>query len=395
MPNINLAYTWAINTCNAPNIGYSQTYRNQRTVNGVTYYDCSSFINYALLAGGFSTPSYAPSHNAFTTVTEGSALTGLGFTEYDTDSSFVWKAGDIGWKSGHTEMCYQGGTGKAIFMGAHTSNATLANQVSIGSSSGNSSYVRSDFTKCYRYSDEASGDSGASSSTKISIYVISAMCGNFWGESSVNPAIYESLYEFSGWDYTFKEVDGHGTGGYGLGQWTNTDGNAQGRLYQMSQYMSSHGKTMTDLYAQLDYIGFENVWHKGTSYQQSIPYATLQDFLNSTSTDINELTKAWMWCWEGINTSALSDRQTWAGNIYNYILAHANDTSITTYAYGNKFLSESDRYNNSVLIYRYLTNGMQPSEEDPYTPPYPGGGGGTSANAKRTSMPVWMMIRYR
>ena len=52
MPDINKAYSWAIQTCNAPNVGYSNAYRNQQTVGGITYYDCSSFINYALLAGG-------------------------------------------------------------------------------------------------------------------------------------------------------------------------------------------------------------------------------------------------------------------------------------------------------------------------------------------------------
>ena len=41
MGDINKAYTWAIQTCNAPNVGYSQTYRNKQTVGGVTYYDCS------------------------------------------------------------------------------------------------------------------------------------------------------------------------------------------------------------------------------------------------------------------------------------------------------------------------------------------------------------------
>ena len=50
MPDINKAYSWAIETCNAPNVGYSNAYR--QTVGGITYYDCSSFINYALLAGG-------------------------------------------------------------------------------------------------------------------------------------------------------------------------------------------------------------------------------------------------------------------------------------------------------------------------------------------------------
>ena len=53
MPSIQTAYNWAIEVCSAPNVGYSQQYRNQRTVNGITYYDCSSFIWYALIAGGF------------------------------------------------------------------------------------------------------------------------------------------------------------------------------------------------------------------------------------------------------------------------------------------------------------------------------------------------------
>ena len=39
MPNINQAYSWAVNTCNAPNVGYSQAYRNQQTIGGITYYD--------------------------------------------------------------------------------------------------------------------------------------------------------------------------------------------------------------------------------------------------------------------------------------------------------------------------------------------------------------------
>ena len=53
MPNINVAYQWAVNACNAPNIGYSQQYRRGQTVNGITYYDCSSFISKALTEAGF------------------------------------------------------------------------------------------------------------------------------------------------------------------------------------------------------------------------------------------------------------------------------------------------------------------------------------------------------
>lgn len=135
MPDISKAWAWAVETCNAPSVGYSQTYRNQQTVNGVTYYDCSSFINFALLAGGWETPSYAPNHNAFTTWSEASALEALGFKEV-TDGSL--KVGDIGFThhtSGdevqHTEMVYKVDGNRAQWMGAHSPNVPLADQVSI------------------------------------------------------------------------------------------------------------------------------------------------------------------------------------------------------------------------------------------------------------------------
>ena len=53
MPDINVAYNWEVSMCNAPNIGYSQAYRQGQTVNGITYYDCSSFQSAALTAAGF------------------------------------------------------------------------------------------------------------------------------------------------------------------------------------------------------------------------------------------------------------------------------------------------------------------------------------------------------
>lgn len=42
MPSIQQAYNWAVETCANENVGYSQEYRNQQTVKGITYYDCSS-----------------------------------------------------------------------------------------------------------------------------------------------------------------------------------------------------------------------------------------------------------------------------------------------------------------------------------------------------------------
>lgn len=153
MASIQDAWQWAVNKCNEANIGYSQPYRNQQTVNGITYYDCSSFINYALLAGGFSTPQYAPEHNAFTTFTMGAELLRLGFKKV-TDGSM--KPGDIGVRNDstmeHTEMIYQvAADGKsAQWMGAHSPNVPLADQVSI-----TPAWVAQWFTDVYRYEDGA------------------------------------------------------------------------------------------------------------------------------------------------------------------------------------------------------------------------------------------------
>lgn len=228
MPSINGAYTWAVNCCNLPKVGYSQAYRNQQTVNGITYYDCSSFINYALLAGGWSTPGYAPNSNAFTTYDMEGVLHQLGFTRV-TDSTI--KPGDIGVSDTHTEMCYKGGTGKAVFMGAHGRNGiALVNQVSIGSSSGDPNYERT-FPRIWRYGNGASGEVGYTwiiggeseyfedygdkqKNNAACIYsffyfkgwtlqAIAGLCGNVMQESKFNPALIEI-----------------GGTGHGLVQWT-------------------------------------------------------------------------------------------------------------------------------------------------------------------------------
>nr|DAQ04541.1 MAG TPA: peptidoglycan hydrolase [Caudoviricetes sp.] len=126
--------------CNDPNVGYSQTYRQGKTVNGITYYDCSSLISYALYKSGI-----LKSNPWFTTRNERVILIENGFTEYDAD--IAWRNGDILWRSGHTEMVYN--AANYITMGAHTSNTSLKNQVSINTFSGKGKW---DFL--YRYEKE-------------------------------------------------------------------------------------------------------------------------------------------------------------------------------------------------------------------------------------------------
>lgn len=337
MPDINRAYTWAIETCRAANVGYSQTYRNQQTVNGVTYYDCSSFINYALLAGGFETPNYAPHHNAFTTVTEIDELFRLGFIEVDATGQIL--PGDVGWVSGHTEMCYSGGVGKAVFMGAHTSNASLQNQVSIGSSSGDESYERS-FDRIFRYGEGASGYG-------YSIYVVAALAGNAWRESHVNPTLQQQ-----------------GGSAFGLYQW---DGSRRDALLT---WLSDNGYQATDPNGQMQYLIAEDEW-QGTYGGIS----SLQEFLNSESTDVAMLTTAFCTCWERPGVPELEERINFANKALEYIRANANDTAINTWITEPMYyLSESQALNNAVLMYRFYSAG--------------GGGGGTVIT--RSNFKIWM-----
>lgn len=357
MPDIQAAYDWAVEKCNEANIGYSQAYRNQRTVNGITYYDCSSFINYALLAGGFITTSYAPNHNAFTTATEGSVLLQLGF-EIVTDGSL--KVGDIGVSNNssmqHTEMIYavsEDGT-TAQWMGAHTSEYALADQVSI-----TDSWVGNWFDTLYRYGE------GAVQGLGVSMYVVAAIAGNFWTESTINPGIWESLDE-----QTSFEVLLHG---YGLGQWTNTGGNTHGRLYQLYIWLLSNGYDLNSGDGQVQYIIEEDYWTPKTGYEK---YNTLMDFLLSDSTDIEELTHYFNYCWEGIMNSTWSARVEQAKTCYNYILEHKDDESITDWIVGNRFLSVNERLNNAVMLYRILSTG-----------------GGDEPYKLKKKMPIWLMLR--
>lgn len=343
MPDINRAYTWAVNTCDAPKVGYSQKYRNQQTVNGITYYDCSSFINYALLAGGWTTPSYAPNNNAFTTATERSALTALGFTEVDPKG--VHLAGDIGWVDGHTEMCYKGGDGEGIYMGAHSSKYALAKQVSI------SDYYRT-WTRLFRYGN------GGAVGTGSSIYVISALAGNAWRESHINP----TLQQLGGSGFGLFQMDGE-------------------RKQYMLTYLSENGYVSTDPIGQMSYF----IWESENRPQDAwigtyAGISSLKEFLNSSSTDVRSLTEAYCYCSERPGIPAIEERVDFAQKALTYIQQYANDTSIIEwYTEPMYYLSESQALHNAVLMYRFFSGG--------------GGGGGTFTPQDK-GMPLWMKIRY-
>lgn len=340
MPDINVAYQWGINTCNAPNVGYSQAYRNQRTVNGITYYDCSSFIWYALIAGGWDCVSAVGSTWPFTTATMCPILTGkLGFTEVDING--VWLPGDVIWRSGHTEMVYQtDGVGGGVTMGAHTANAALADQVSINKSTS----TASKWSRLFRYGD------GGATGYGYSIYVIAALCGNSWRESGINPG--------------HSQVGGTA---YGMFQW---DGE---RRTNLENWLTENGYALDSAIGQLEFLIYEDDWIKNFG-----EYNTLQEFLTSDSTDIPYLTQCFCYNWERPGVVEIDERIAYAQQAAEYIMNHAQDTSITQWYASADALTTEQTLNNAVMMYRYYSTG---------------GGGGTDVKGKH-KMPVWMMIRY-
>lgn len=331
MPDLNLAYNYCIQVCNDPKARYSQDYREFQTIPGTDTYgcDCSSLMSKCLFEGGFF-----ESNPWFTTRSMESYLLAVGFKK--TDASVPWLAGDILWRSGHTEMVYQPTDGGGITMGAHSSHYAPDDQVSINSSP----TASSKWTYLYRY-----GSGGASTTNA---YVIAAICGNWWQESTLNPGLWQGRQEGTWTDLLV---------GYGLGQWTNTGGDTHGRLYQLSQYLEQNGYAYDSGDGQLNYFIAENTWY---STGVASAYNSLSEFLNSDSTDLEALTMAFMVGWEGINDGTGPIRIQAAQDCYNYILAHANDTAISTWYVSNNYLSNDQRLNNAVMIYRWLNGGVNP-----------------------------------
>lgn len=143
-------YDWAVRWCKRPKVGYHQgvSYRNMCTINDITYFDCSSFVFFAVWLGGgydigqlgfptdlegYRTNPGQGGHNAWWTGSMPTCLTKIGFTRLNPVEN-LWKPGDIlHWHSskagtGHTEICY---ATPRVTMGAHNSHRELADQVSI------------------------------------------------------------------------------------------------------------------------------------------------------------------------------------------------------------------------------------------------------------------------
>lgn len=228
MADITTAFNYCVQACNDPYIGYSQAKRTtiKLGVTYNTYCDCSSLMSWCLTNAGYFT-----SNPWFTTSSMQAKLINLGFTELSAKTN-AWQAGDILWRTGHTEMVYSAaGTGGRT-MGAHNARAGTAfvNQVSI--------HTYKDYGSEWTYLYRAPGagpvpqvaswhqsnsyyshmsDEQYDNAMLIYAYLsnegfsdasIAGILGNMESESTINPGIWQGLNA------------GNLSGGYGLVQWT-------------------------------------------------------------------------------------------------------------------------------------------------------------------------------
>lgn len=188
-----------------------------------------------------------------------------------------------------------------------------------------------------------------------SIYVIAAIAGNMWHESHLNPTCWEGGV-VRDWDSMYS----NGTGGYGLGQWTNTDSGSGMRLLLMYEWISANNYSMADGTAQVAYLLEENYWTRKSGYD----FNSLNDFLESDSDDLYYLTCAWDLCWEGqvnLEESNISDRYSFAQAAYEYLLEHYNDET-DWISYGDYLISWDEALNNTIMLFQCL-NGLEPTPE--------------------------------
>lgn len=219
---------------------------------------------------------------------------------------------------------------------------------------------------------------------RVSIYVAAAIAGCFKRESGVNPGIWESLIVPS--DTWFHVYRFDGIGGYGFGQFTNVPFGTEVSWRARDYYLWCVNSLLLpgDGSAQIRYITeVERVWFSASSV---MGYRTIDEFLQSDSTDLDRLTEEWLACWEGVPGDNLAERQEAARAFFDYIREHENDDiSDLRWFSENTYLGylSQDQLNNVLLLYHAL-NGYDPGG-DPDDP----------TKKKKKPMPIWFMLRPR
>ena len=116
------------------------------------------------------------------------------------------------------------------------------------------------------------------------LYVIAAICGNFYQESTVNPGIWEIL--------TVNAP------GFGLGQWTDNPPVVMRRT-ALFNWLDANGYARDSGDGQLAFLVYENLWIPSLIQQSA--YNTLNEYLTTSSTNLYNLVTEFMFHWEGID----------------------------------------------------------------------------------------------
>lgn len=206
------------------------------------------------------------------------------------------------------------------------------------------------------------------------LYVIAAICGNFWQESTVNPGIWER-----------KDGQIINTPGYGLGQWTDNPPYVERRT-ALFNYLDSHGYARDSGDGQLEFLVYENIWIP-TTFQQS-DYQTLTDFFQSTSIDLQALTREWMYHWEGIDDGSFNARWGAASDILQFFRDNSPSSYREPWFTVNDYLSMNQACWNSMRIMDFFLENEPPEPPEPPDPPGP-----TPTRKKRKGLPPWLIYQ--
>jgi hypothetical protein len=180
------------------------------------------------------------------------------------------------------------------------------------------------------------------------LYVIAAICGNFWQESQINPGAWEN------WTV--------GQPGYGLGQWTDNPPVVMRRT-ALFDWLDANNYAHDSGPGQLAFLVHENLWIP-TLFQQSA-YNTLSDYFASTSTSLSDLVLEWMYHWEGIDDGSYNTRLTAATQILSDF--QNDDGARQPWTAVNSQISFRAARDNAMHIKDFFL------EEDPPEPPTPPG----------------------
>lgn len=183
------------------------------------------------------------------------------------------------------------------------------------------------------------------------LYVIAAICGNFWQESQVNPGAWE------GWTV--------GNPGFGLGQWTDNPP-AVMRRTALFNWLDANGYAHDSGDGQLAFLVHEDVWIPSLFQQSS--YNTLTEFFQSTSTDMQALTREWMYHWEGINDNSFNTRWAAALDFYNFFVDNSGSAYREPWFVGNYQISFNEACWNSMRVMDFFLGeepGPGPGPDEP------------------------------